>query len=132
MPRHRELKITLKPLQLIFCVAFGLWLGAVAIALSLWLALQLWPEQVQPVAQAVAPAYSKSPAAATPAQLQDAQSEMFERYKDILHKQEIQQAAEAAQGNPRNLNSPKCQFWLAQNRTAPTDKSQANVLEFCY
>ena len=132
MPRHRELKITLKPLQLIFCVAFGLWLGAVAIAVSLWLALQLWPEQVQPVAQAVAPAYSKSPAAATPAQPQDAQSEMFERYKDILHKQEIQQAAEAAQGNPRNLNSPKCQFWLAQNRTAPTDKSQANVLEFCY
>lgn len=57
---------------------------------------------------------------------------MFERYKDILHKQEAQQAAEAAQGNPRNLNSPKCQFWLAQNRTAPTDKSQANVLEFCY
>lgn len=57
---------------------------------------------------------------------------MFERYKDILHKQELQQAADAAQGNPRNLNSPKCQFWLQQNRTAPTDKSQANVLEFCY
>jgi hypothetical protein len=57
---------------------------------------------------------------------------MFERYKDILRKQEAQQAAEAAQGNPRNLGSPKCQFWLAQNRTAPTDKSQANVLEFCY
>ena len=31
MPRHRELKITLKPLQLILCVAFGLWLGAVAL-----------------------------------------------------------------------------------------------------
>jgi hypothetical protein len=27
----------------------------------------------------------------------DAQAEMFERYKDILHKQELQQAAEAAQ-----------------------------------
>jgi len=122
------LKITLKPLQLIFCVALGLWLGAVAIGLSLWLALQLWPEQVAPVAQAVAPAYSKP----APAQPVDAQSEMFERYKDILHQQEMQQAAEAAQGNPRNLNSPKCQFWLAQNRTAPTEKSQANVLEFCY
>ncbi|MCU0125969.1 hypothetical protein N8H41_18505 [Pseudomonas vlassakiae] len=132
MPRQRELKITLKPLQLIFCVALGLWLGAVAIGLSLWLALQLWPEQVAPVAQAVAPAYSKPAPATAPAQPVDAQSEMFERYKDILHKQEIQQAAEAAQGNPRNLNSPKCQFWLAQNRTAPTEKSQANVLEFCY
>ncbi|MGJ7552160.1 hypothetical protein [Pseudomonas alloputida] len=132
MPRHRELKITLEPLQLIFCVAFGLWLGAVAIALSLWLALQLWPDQVQPVAQAVAPAYSQPAPTTAPAQPVDAQSEMFERYKDLLHKQEVQQAAEAAQGNPRNLNSPKCQFWLAQNRTAPTEKSQANVLEFCY
>ncbi|BBH47422.1 hypothetical protein [Pseudomonas sp. KU43P] len=130
MPRQRELKITLKPLQLIACVAFGLWLGAVAIALSLWLALQLWPEHVQPVAQAVVPAVA-APAAA-PEPPTNAQSEMFERYKDILHKQELQQAAEAAQGNPRNLNSPKCQFWLSQNRTAPTDKSQANVLEFCY
>jgi len=130
MPRHRELKITLKPLQLIFCVAFGLWLGAVAIALSLWLALRLLPEQMQPVAQVVAPAVA--PQAPTPAPPADAQGEMFERYKDILHKQELQQAAEAAQGNPRNLNSPKCQFWLSQNRTAPTDKSQANVLEFCY
>ena len=116
MPRHRELKITLKPLQLTLCVAIGLWLGAVAIAVSLWLAVHLWPEQVQPVAQALAPA----------------QGEMFERYKGILQQQERQQAAEAAQGNPRNLNSPKCQFWLQQNRTAPTDKSQANVLEFCY
>ncbi|MFJ4343910.1 hypothetical protein [Pseudomonas sp. NPDC089401] len=134
MPRQRELKITLKPLQLIICVAFGLWLGAVAIALSLWLAQRLWPEQVQPVAQVLVPAVA-APAPrppATAAQPQDAQAEMFERYKDILHQQQVQQAAEAAQGNPRNLNSPKCQFWLAQNRNAPTDKSQAAVLEFCY
>ncbi len=130
MPRHREMKITLKPLPLILCVALGLWLGAVAIAASLWLALQLWPEQVQPLAKAVAPTVSRP--VVTPAPAADAQAEMFERYQDILHKQEQQQAAEAAQGNPRNLNSPKCQFWLQQNRTAPTDKSQANVLEFCY
>ncbi|WP_087501604.1 hypothetical protein [Pseudomonas sp. SID14000] len=132
MPRHRELKITLKPLPLILCVAFGLWLGAVAIAASLWLALQLWPQQVQPLAQAVAPSAYRPATPPAPAPVADAQAQMFERYKDILHKQELQQAAEAAQGNPRNLNSPKCQFWLQQNRTAPTDKSQANVLEFCY
>lgn len=133
MPRARELKITLKPVQLILCVALGLWLGAVAIALSLWLGLRLLPEQVQPVAQALAPAIARpAPATATPEPPQDAQTQMFERYKDILHKQELQQASEAAQGNPRNLNNPKCQFWLQQNRTAPTDKSQANVLEFCY
>ncbi|CAM3984407.1 hypothetical protein CCOS865_01750 [Pseudomonas reidholzensis] len=126
--RRRELKITLKPVQLIACIAFGLWLGAVAIGLSLWLALRLWPEQVQPVAQVIAPA-AVAPAPVPPA---DAQAQMFERYKDILHNQEAEQAAQAAQGNPRNLNKPKCQFWLQQNRTAPTDKSQANVLEFCY
>ncbi|MFJ4387147.1 hypothetical protein ACIP02_22855 [Pseudomonas sp. NPDC089408] len=132
MPRHRELKITLKPLPLILCVALGLWLGAVAIAASLWLSLQLWPQQVQPLAQAVAPSAYRPAAPAAPAPTQDAQAEMFERYKDILQKQELQQATDAVQGNPRNLNSPKCQFWLQQNRTAPTDKSQANVLEFCY
>ncbi|MEI2829251.1 hypothetical protein [Pseudomonas mosselii] len=132
MPRPRELKITLSPVQLVLCVALGLWLGAVAIALSLWLALRLWPAQVQPLVEAAVPAVVQPAPAAAPAQPADAQAQMFERYKEILHKQELQQAAEAAQGNPRNLNSPKCQFWLQQNRTAPTDKSQANVLEFCY
>ena len=132
MPRPRELKITLRPMQLVLCVALGLWLGAVAIALSLWLALRLWPAQVQPLVEAAVPAVIQPAPAAAPAQPADAQAQMFEHYKDILHKQELQQAAEAAQGNPRNLNSPKCQFWLQQNRTAPTDKSQANVLEFCY
>ena len=126
MPRRRELKVSLKPVQLTLCIAFGLWLGALAIAASLWLALQLWPGQVQPLAQAV------TPSSAQPAPASDAQTQMFERYKDILHKQELDQAADAAQGSPRNLNNPKCQFWLQQNRTAPTDKSQANVLEFCY
>lgn len=128
MYRRRELKITLKPVQLVLCIAFGLWLGAIAIAVSLWLAARLWPEQVQPVAQVLAPA-TVAPAPAAPG---DAQAQMFERYKDILHNQEAEQAAVAAEGNPRNLNKPKCQFWLQQNRTAPTDKSQANVLEFCY
>ncbi|WP_372822312.1 hypothetical protein ACCE15_06840 [Pseudomonas parafulva] len=127
MPRRRELKITLNPLQLIVCVAFGLWLGAVAIALSLWLAWQLWPQQVEPLAQAVAPARS-APAPVAPPQPADAQQAMFERYKEILNTQQAQQAIEA---NPRNLNNPKCQFWLQQNRNAPTDKSHANVLEFC-
>jgi hypothetical protein len=103
-----------------------------AIAVSLWLAQQLWPQQVQPLAQVVAPHAYRPAATPAPTTAQDGQAEMFERYKDILHKQELQQAADAAQGNPRNLNSPKCQFWLQQNRTAPTEKSQANVLEFCY
>ncbi|MNO04573.1 hypothetical protein D3C81_2256570 [compost metagenome] len=56
---------------------------------------------------------------------------MFEQYKQILHKQQAQQAEDQAEGNLRNLATPKCQFWLQQNRTAPTEKSRALVLEFC-
>ncbi|CAG8865313.1 hypothetical protein PS627_01212 [Pseudomonas fluorescens] len=126
MPHQRSLKIDLKPAQLIACVAVGLWLGAVAIALGLWLAWHLWPEQVRPVAQAVVPALS------TPAPAPDAQAQMFERYKAILQQQEQQQARDTVQGRPRNLNNPTCQFWLQQDRTAPSEKSQANVMEHCY
>jgi hypothetical protein len=129
MPHQRSLKIHLKPVQLIACVALGLWLGAVAIALSLWLAWWLWPEQARPLAQAVVPALSAPPPAS------DAQAQMFERYNAILQQQEQQQqqqAGEATQGRPRNLSNPACQFWLQQDRNAPSDKSQANVMEHCY
>lgn len=132
MRRHRELKITLKPLPLplIVCVAVGLWLGALAIAFSLWLALRLWPDQVQPVAHVFAPpAASALPGSRLPATQQE---EMFERYKEILEQQQAEQAAASVEAGPRHLDSPRCQFWLQQNRTAPTDKSQANVLQFCY
>jgi len=127
MPRPRELKITLKPVQLIVCIALGLWLGALAIAASLWLAWRLIPETVQPLSQVIIP-----PAAtARPAPATDQQSQMFEQYRQILRNQEVQQAEDHAEGNVRNLNNPKCQFWLQQNRTAPTEKSRALVLEFC-
>ncbi|MFK8329369.1 hypothetical protein M2D63_004985 [Pseudomonas sp. BJa5] len=128
MPRPRELKITLKPAQLILCVALGLWLGAVAIALSLWLAGRLLPEAVQPLGQVLSPAAS---APAYPAAQSDEQGQMFEHYKQILRNQELQQAQEQAEGSVRNLSNPKCQFWLQQNRTAPTEKSRALVLELC-
>ena len=127
MPRPRELKITLKPLQLILCIALGLWLGAVAIALSLWLAWRLLPATVPPIAQVLAPpAIAPAPPAAA-----DPQQQMFEQYKQILRNQQVQQAEEQAQGSMRNLSNPKCQFWLQQNRNLPTEKSRAHVLEFC-
>ncbi|MBA1205035.1 hypothetical protein G7009_25285 [Pseudomonas capeferrum] len=131
MHRHRELKITLKSLPLILSVAAGLWLGALAIAFSLWLALRMWPEQVLPVTRSIAPsAATARPDSAAPAL--PGQEEMFERYKEILDQQQAEQAAAAAEGGPRHLDNPRCQFWLQQHRTAPTDKSQANVLQFCY
>lgn len=126
MPRPRELKITLKPLQLIVCIALGLWFGALAIALSLWLAWRFVPETVQPLSQVLIP-----PAAA-PAPGAEQQSQMFEQYKQNLRNQELQQAEDQAESSVRNLSNPKCQFWLQQNRTAPTEKSRALVLEFCH
>ncbi|MGH8441233.1 MAG: hypothetical protein ACRERW_19620 [Pseudomonas sp.] len=127
MPRPDEPNITFKPVPLILCIALGLWLGAVAIALSLWLAWRLLPETVHPVSQVVIP----SAATPGPGAAAEQQSQMFEQYKQILHNQELQQAEEQAEGSVRNLSNPKCQFWLQQNRTAPTEKSRALVLEFC-
>ncbi len=127
MPRPRELKISVKPVQLTLCIALGLWLGAVAIALSLWLAWHLLPDTVQPLSQRlIPPAGTVAPGATS-----DQQSQMFEQYKQILRNQEIQQAEEQAEGSVRNLSNPKCQFWLQQNRNLPTEKSRAHVLEFC-
>ncbi|NER61927.1 hypothetical protein G3435_22185 [Pseudomonas sp. MAFF212428] len=124
--RRRELKIAHNPLQLILCVALGLWLGFVAIALTLWLAWQYLPGTHEPLREALAP-----PAPAVAPQQSPEQNQMFEQYKEILRSQAIQQAEEHAQGEVRNLSNPRCQFWLQQNRTAPTEKSRANVLEFC-
>lgn len=124
--RRRELKISQSPLQLILCVAIGLWLGFVAIMLTLWLGWQYLPDLRQPLHEVIAP-----PAPAVAPQQSPEQNRMFEQYKQILHDQAVQQAEEQAQGSPRNLSNPRCQFWLQQNRTAPTEKSRANVLEFC-
>ena len=58
-------------------------------------------------------------------------NQMFEQYQQNLHKQEQQQTLDQARANPRNLSNPKCQFWLQQDQNAPSDKSRANVLQFC-
>ncbi|WP_191833498.1 hypothetical protein [Pseudomonas fluorescens] len=121
MPRPDAPNFTFKPVQLTLCIALGLWLGALAIAASLWLAWRLIPETVEPLSQVV------RPPAATASAAPEQQSQMFEQYKQILRNQELQQA----EGSMRNLSNPKCQFWLQQNRTAPTEKSRALVLEFC-
>nr|WP_314490634.1 hypothetical protein [uncultured Pseudomonas sp.] len=115
--------VTLSPVQLILCLAFGLWLGALAIAATAWLALQLWPQPLAPLVQAVQP----HPIAPAPV---DAQQAMFERYQLNLQRQQTPNAQERAV-ELRNPNDPKCQFWLQQHRTAPTANSQAHVTEFC-
>ncbi|UVJ42737.1 hypothetical protein NVV94_19335 [Pseudomonas sp. LS1212] len=124
-PRRREMYITLNPLHLTGCIALGLWLGFVAIVLTCWLAYKFLFNAPLPLSDAAGSL--GSPAISQPAP----ENPMFEQYKDNLRKQELQQAQDQARSNERNLSNPKCQFWLQQNQTAPTDKSRANVLKFC-
>lgn len=128
MAHERMSNAPLTPARLTLCVALGIWLGGVALACTLGLAAHLWPHSLLPVA-ALSPATGTSPAPATPV---DTQQAMFERYQ-----QRLQAAPAAAPNQPSTpgmgrLNDPKCQFWLEQQRTAATEKSQALVREFCY
>ncbi|MCF5544839.1 hypothetical protein [Pseudomonas salomonii] len=111
-------------------VAFGLWLGFIAIVLTAWLASRyLFPQSLAPVAQAVQQAVQQigKPAAVAP----EPPNRMFEQYTENLRKQEQQQILDQARNNARNLSNPKCQFWLQQDQNAPNEKSKANVLQFC-
>ncbi|MCL6700959.1 hypothetical protein [Pseudomonas sp. T1.Ur] len=120
-PRLSALKLTVS-------IALGLWLGFVAIILTSWLLSRfLFAEQLAPVAAAVhqlaqPPAVQPAPEPPTP---------MFEQYQQNLQKNEQRQALEQVRSNPRNLSNPKCQFWLQQDQNAPSEKSRANVLQFC-
>lgn len=107
-------------------IAFGVWLGFVAIALTVWLASRyLFPESLAPVAQAVQQLGKPVEVAPEPP------NRMFEQYQQNLHKQEQQQTLDQARNNARNLSNPKCQFWLQQDQNAPNEKTRANVLQFC-
>ncbi|WEK08514.1 MAG: hypothetical protein P0Y51_25780 [Candidatus Pseudomonas colombiensis] len=126
-PPRRALSIRLNGLALSGSIALGLWLGFLAIALTCWLASRfLFEQQLAPVAQAVQqlakPQVVVEPPAANP---------MFEQYQENLRKNEQQQALDNARNSLRNQSNPKCQFWLQQDQTAPTEKSRANVLQFC-
>lgn len=112
---RRSLLISYRPLTLIGCIAAGLWLGFVAIALSAWLAWAQWGGSTLPVpaASALAPA--------------PAQEQMFEQYQQNLRRLE----QPPTNGNARGMEDPKCKFWLQQDRTAPSEKSRANVQQFC-
>jgi len=127
MPDHPPAP-RLSALQLTFSIALGLWLGFLAIVLTGWL-LSRWflADQLAPVAAAVhqlaqPPAVQPAPEPPTP---------MFEQYQQNLQRNEQRQALEQVRSNPRNLSNPKCQFWLQQDQNAPSDKSRANVLQFC-
>ena len=108
-----------------------MWLGFIAIVLTCWLASRLlFSEQLAPVAAAVEQ-LAQPPAAAQPLPNIPPQSPLFEQYEENLRKNEQQQRLDQARSSSRNLANPNCQFWLQQDRTAPSEKSRANVLQFC-
>lgn len=123
---RRAMRVSMNAFQLCASIALGLWLGFLAIALTCWLASRfLFSQQLAPVAEAVQQL-------AKPPQVEPApQNRMFEQYQENLRKNEQQQSLDNARNNLRNLSSPKCQFWLQQDQTAPSEKSRANVLQFC-
>ncbi|WP_236189902.1 hypothetical protein [Pseudomonas pharyngis] len=127
---RRPLPVQLSALQLTGSIALGLWLGFLAIALTCWLASLLFSHQLQPVAEAVQQ-LSKPPAAAQPQPEPEPQNRLFEQYEENLRKNEQQARLDQARGSTRNLSNPKCQFWLQQDQTAPSEKSRANVMQFC-
>jgi len=129
---RRPLYITLNPLQLTASIALGLWLGVMALALTAWVVARIFiPQPLAPLAEAARQLGNPPAAAVTAPQPGGDSTQMFEQYKQNLYKNEEQQRLEQARSSYRNLSNPKCQFWLQQDQTAPTDKSRANVLQFC-
>lgn len=136
--RRHLFKVSPKILPLALGVALGLWLGFIAIGLTLWGVWQFVPEVREPVSAAISqplipPAAPQAPATRRPGAQEQSpeQNQMFEQYQQSLQTRQAEDAIDSAEQNLRNLSNPKCQFWLQQNRTAPTEKSRANVLEFC-
>ena len=128
---RRPLPIQLNALQLSGSIALGVWLGFIAIALTCWLASRLLSsEQLAPVA-AVVEQLAKPPEVARQVPDIPPQSTIFQQYEENLRKNEQQQRMDQARSSSRNLSNPKCQFWLQQDQTAPSEKSRANVLQFC-
>ena len=128
---RRSFSIQLNALQLTGSIALGMWLGFMAIVLTAWLVSRLFfNEQLAPVATALEQ-LAKPPAAARPVPDIPPQSPLFEQYEENLRRNEQAQRLDQARASNRNLANPKCQFWLQQDQTAPSEKSRANVLQFC-
>ncbi|MFI8222952.1 hypothetical protein [Pseudomonas sp. NPDC085632] len=128
---RRPLPVQLSALHLTGSIALGMWLGFLAIALTCWLLAHfLFKEQLAPVAQAVQQ-LANPPAAVQVQPDIPPQSPLFEQYEENLRKNEQQARLDQARSSSRNQSNPKCQFWLQQDQTAPSEKSRANVLQFC-
>ncbi|SHM97773.1 hypothetical protein SAMN05216593_105119 [Pseudomonas asturiensis] len=127
MPSHirrRELYVSLK---LILCIALGIWLGAMAVVLTGWLLYKSLPP-----AQTVALEKAATQLTAPPAPQVEPETAMFRKYEQSLRESEARQAREQTQEQQqRNFSRAKCDFWMQQDRTAPSEKSRASINEYC-
>lgn len=114
--------------KLILCIALGIWLGAVAVVLTgLVIYKNLPPPQTQALEQAAARIANPPPAPA-----EDTEGAMFRKYEQSLRESEARQAHEQMQEQQqRNYSRSKCDFWIQQDRTAPSEKSRASINLYC-
>lgn len=135
------------PLKLILCIALGVWLGCVAVAATGMFAYHSLGVSSVSAVNAVSAAVNqiklhvphKGPSASVPAAStpqdeseQASDNPMFEKYKqNLLDTQARQDDDEAKAAREKRISGPKCQFWLQQDQTAPSEKTRANVNLFC-
>lgn len=126
---RRELSVTLHPLKLVLSIAAGIWLGFLAVLLTAWLVYKALPaEQAQALKNTASELTTPPAAKANP----ESDNPMFDQYRQILREGEARQAEQVEQAErQRNFNAPKCQFWMQQNQTAPSEKSRAAIYQFC-
>ncbi|MEB0041542.1 MULTISPECIES: hypothetical protein [unclassified Pseudomonas] len=135
MPTH--------PLKLILCIALGVWLGCVAVAVTGVFAYDsLIASKVSAVSAAInqikfhIPHKGQAAPESTPEQEQapelESNNSMFEKYKQNLQDTQARQDDDQAKAvREKRISGPKCQFWLQQDQTAPSEKTRANVNLFC-
>ncbi|RMO82290.1 hypothetical protein ALQ33_03396 [Pseudomonas syringae pv. philadelphi] len=126
--RRRDLYVSLK---LIVCIALGIWLGAMAVFLTgLLYYKSLPPAQTQALEQAAA--QLSAPPAQKAGKVAEPETEMFRKYEQSLRESEARQAREQVEEQQqRTFSRSKCDFWLQQDRTAPSEKSRASINQFC-
>lgn len=128
MPSYSSRREVYVSLKLILCIALGIWLGVVAVVLTALLLYKALPAEQTQALEAAASRLTAPPAA--PVETQP--SALFDKYQQSLRESEARQAREYADSQRRNnFNRAKCDFWMQQDRTAPSDKSRAGINEYC-
>lgn len=98
-------------------IAFGVWLGFIAIVLTTWLASRyLFPQSLAPVAQAVQ--QLGKPAVVAP----EPPNRMFEQYQQNLQKQEQQQSLDQRATMRATCPTPNASSGCNRTRTRPTKR----------